>query len=95
MVAMGLSSSSRSSDMNALPLLSPHDAIARWGEYQDLLEHVIAEDRLHSMTLDYAQQAVVAGKLRSQFALTGKVKKGAGGTGFTGGVGGPGGLGSL
>lgn len=49
--------------MNALPLLSPHDAIARWGEYKDLLERVIADDRLNSMTLEYAEKAVIAGKL--------------------------------
>lgn len=50
--------------MNTLPLLSLDDAIARWGEYQDLLEQVIAEAPLQSMTLEYAEQAVIAGKMR-------------------------------
>ncbi|MHB8406309.1 MAG: hypothetical protein ACYDCJ_12895 [Gammaproteobacteria bacterium] len=50
--------------MSALPLLSVEEANARFGEYRDLLEAVIAEDRLHSMTLEYAQLAIAKGALR-------------------------------
>ena len=50
--------------MSALPLLSVEEANARFGEYQDLLEVAIAEDRLHSMTLPYAQLAIAKGVLR-------------------------------